>query len=380
MSFFNRKKNNLSAETASAPKDAEKLPEDPGPEKNGLLNRINPFTKKDSPSKAIAGDDGDTKIDNESVKEDNGAKIHTNFLDKIKQGLSKTRENLAGKIQELVKNTRKLDDDFWEELEEILIQADVGMSTSVELVEKIRQTAKKQHINDADEVLGLIREEVALLLQNASPLNLQGTKPVIIMVVGVNGAGKTTSIAKLAHRFKQQDFSVILAAADTFRAAAIDQLQIWADRVGVELIKHQEGSDPGAVVYDAINAARARQADILIIDTAGRLQNKTNLMKELAKVRKIIEREIGHQPQEVLLVLDATTGQNAISQARIFQEATGVSGIILTKLDGTAKGGIVLAIASELEMPVKLIGIGETLDDLRDFDPLLFAQALFDKS
>ena len=198
------------------------------------------------------------------------------------------------------------------------------------------------------------------------------------MVVGVNGAGKTTSIAKLAYRFKQEGLNVLLAAADTFRAAAIDQLQIWADRVGVELIKHREGSDPGAVVFDAISAARARSADILIIDTAGRLQNKTNLMRELSKVRKIIEREIGQDPQEVLLVLDATTGQNAISQARIFQEATGVTGIVLTKLDGTAKGGIVLAIARELDIPVKLIGIGETLDDLRDFDPNLFAQALFD--
>ncbi len=292
--------------------------------------------------------------------------------------MSKTRENLAGKIQELVKNTRKLDEDFWEELEEILIQADVGMNTSVELVEKIRQAAKKQHINDANEVLHLIQQEIALLLQNTQPLNLGGPKPAIIMVVGVNGAGKTTSIAKLAYRFKQEGLNVLLAAADTFRAAAIDQLQIWADRVGVELIKHREGSDPGAVVFDAISAARARSADILIIDTAGRLQNKTNLMRELSKVRKIIEREIGQDPQEVLLVLDATTGQNAISQARIFQEATGVTGIVLTKLDGTAKGGIVLAIARELDIPVKLIGIGETLDDLRDFDPNLFAQALFD--
>lgn len=384
MSFFKRKKKKTPPEaaqtTAQVPEDVEVSNEEgPEAEKNGLLGRINPFSKKDPGLQTVADETGEVRIDNESVKGDNGAKSRTKFLNKIKQGLSKTRENLAGKIQELVKNARKLDDDFWEELEEILIQADVGMSTSILLVEKIRQTAKKQHINDSDEVLELIQGEVALLLQKASPLNLQGEKPIVMLVVGVNGAGKTTSIAKLAHRFKQQDLKVLLAAADTFRAAAIDQLQIWADRVGVELIKHQEGSDPGAVVYDAINAACARQADILIIDTAGRLQNKTNLMKELAKVKKIIEREIGRQPQEVLLVLDATTGQNAISQARIFQEATGVSGIILTKLDGTAKGGIVLAIASELEMPVKLIGIGETLDDLRDFDPAIFAQALFDK-
>jgi len=418
MSLF--KKKNPSGETAGSGQETDRLSESPGAGKNGLFNRINPFAKKERPLQdtAISPGDGeevptegttgvvdskpaDSSDQIEPLKKDDlvpgsetavqedqpenmqspdweSSKPKFNFLQRFKQGLSKTRENLAGKIQELVRNTRKLDEDFWEELEEILIQADVGMNTSVELVDKIRQAAKKQRINDTDEVLKLIQEEIALLLQNTQPLNVGGPKPAIIMVVGVNGAGKTTSIAKLAYRFKQEGLSVILAAADTFRAAAIDQLQIWADRVGVELIKHREGSDPGAVVFDAVNAARARQADILIIDTAGRLQNKTNLMKELAKVRKIIEREVGQEPQEVLLVLDATTGQNAISQARIFQEATGVSGIVLTKLDGTAKGGIVLAIARELEIPVKLIGIGETLDDLRDFDPNLFAQALFD--
>ncbi|NLX89327.1 MAG: signal recognition particle-docking protein FtsY [Syntrophomonadaceae bacterium] len=411
MSLFNRRKKTPSGETEGLGSGTEKLPESSGPEKNGLFNRINPFAKKDKALQDTAtspGDDEQTGLagdlpdqlqpcseqddvtpgkqssakgeqpeDGQSPAKES-SKPRFGFLQRFKQGLSKTRENLAGKIQELVKNTRKLDEDFWEELEEILIQADVGMNTSVELVEKIRQAAKKQHINDANEVLHLIQQEIALLLQNTQPLNLGGPKPAIIMVVGVNGAGKTTSIAKLAYRFKQEGLNVLLAAADTFRAAAIDQLQIWADRVGVELIKHREGSDPGAVVFDAISAARARSADILIIDTAGRLQNKTNLMRELSKVRKIIEREIGQDPQEVLLVLDATTGQNAISQARIFQEATGVTGIVLTKLDGTAKGGIVLAIARELDIPVKLIGIGETLDDLRDFDPNLFAQALFD--
>lgn len=310
--------------------------------------------------------------------EKNGWFGSVSLFKKFKQGLSKTRENLAGKITELIKNTRKLDEDFWEELEEILIQADVGMKTSIELVENIRQTAKKQKINDANNVVALIQEEICRLMQEPKPLNLEGGSPAIIIVVGVNGAGKTTSIAKLAHRFKQDGKRVILAAADTFRAAAIDQLQIWSDRTGVELIKHQEGSDPGAVVYDAISAARARKADILIIDTAGRLQNKTNLMKELAKISKIIDREAPQSCHEVLLVLDATTGQNAISQARIFQEATGVTGIILTKLDGTAKGGIVLAISRELDLPVKLVGIGESLDDLRDFDARVFAQALFD--
>ncbi|MDD2619748.1 MAG: signal recognition particle-docking protein FtsY [Syntrophomonadaceae bacterium] len=292
--------------------------------------------------------------------------------------MSKTRQNINEKIDTLVKSSKKLDEDFWEGLEEILIQSDVGVNTSVELVSNIRKEAKKQKINDSSEVVALIREEIKKLLDHGNtPLNIPEEKPAVILVVGVNGTGKTTSIAKLAYRFKQDQQKVMLAAADTFRAAAIDQLQIWADRVGVDIIKHQEGSDPGAVVYDALNAARARKADILIIDTAGRLQNKTNLMKEIAKVRNIINREMPSAPHEVLLVLDATTGQNAISQARNFEEVTGVSGLILTKLDGTAKGGIVLAIVKELNIPVKMVGIGESLEDLRDFSPQIFAQALF---
>jgi len=302
------------------------------------------------------------------------------LFERLKIGLSKTRKNIGGKIDNLIKSTRKLDDEFFEELEDILIQGDVGMNTSLELVGNIKAAAKKKKINQPEEVTELIKDEIAKVLgSTSSPLNISAGKPAIILVVGVNGAGKTTSIAKLANRFKNENKQVILAAGDTFRAAAIDQLQIWADRVGVELIKHQEGSDPGAVVYDAISAARARKADILIIDTAGRLQNKTNLMKEIGKVRKVIEREMPDAPHEVLLVLDATTGQNAVSQAKIFGEATGVTGIILTKLDGTAKGGIIIAVAKELDIPVKLVGIGESLEDLRDFSPDIFAQALFEK-
>ena len=302
------------------------------------------------------------------------------LLERFKIGLSKTRKNIGDKIDTLIKSTRKLDDEFFEELEDILIQADVGMNTSLELVSKIKAAAAKQKIKEPAEVTELIKSEIAQLLgANPKPLNISAGKPAVILVVGVNGAGKTTSIAKLAYRLKNENCQVMLAAGDTFRAAAIDQLQIWADRVGVELIKHQEGADPGAVVYDAISAARARQADILIIDTAGRLQNKTNLMKEIGKVRKVIEREIPEAPHEVLLVLDATTGQNAVSQAKVFGEATGVSGIILTKLDGTAKGGIVIAVAKELDIPVKMVGIGESLEDLRDFSPAIFAHALFDK-
>ena len=311
-------------------------------------------------------------------KELNGKKNKWGFLDKLKKGLSKTRENTIGKIEALVKSSKKLDDDFWEELEEILIQADVGVNTTIELVDNIKQAAKKQKMHDSSEVLELIKDEVRKLLEyNNVPLNIPERELAVILVVGVNGAGKTTSIAKLAYRFHEEGKKVLLGAADTFRAAAIDQLNIWADRVGVELIKHQEGSDPGAVVFDAIHAARARHADILIIDTAGRLQNKANLMKEISKIKNIIQREIPEAPHEVLLVLDATTGQNAISQAKIFEEATGVTGLILSKLDGTAKGGIILAVEKELKIPVKLVGIGEGLEDLRDFSPQIFTEALF---
>lgn len=300
------------------------------------------------------------------------------LFEKLKKGLTKTRDNITGKIETLVKSTSKLDDDFFEELEEILIQADVGVNTSLELVENIRTAVKKDKIKDATQVTQLIKKEAAQILDKPGvPLIAAAENPTVILVVGVNGAGKTTSIAKLAYRYKKENRKVLLAAGDTFRAAAIDQLQVWADRVGVELIKHQEGSDPGAVVYDALSAARSRKTEVLIIDTAGRLQNKTNLMKEIGKVRKVIDHEMPGAPHEVLLVLDATTGQNAISQAKIFEEATGVTGIILTKLDGTAKGGIVLAIAQELNIPVKLVGIGEGIEDLRDFSAQDFAEALF---
>lgn len=300
------------------------------------------------------------------------------LFEKLKHGLSKTRKNFSEKIDTLVKSNQKLDDEFFDELEEILIQADVGVNTSLELVENIKKVSQQEKIKDSSQVTDLLKAQIADILSRPNaPLNLAAEKLTVIMVVGVNGAGKTTSIAKMAYRFKQEGKKVLLAAGDTFRAAAIDQLQIWADRIGVELIKHQEGSDPGAVVYDAVHAAQARKADVLIIDTAGRLQNKVNLMKEISKVHKVIDREIPGAPHEVLLVLDATTGQNAISQAKIFAEATGVSGIILTKLDGTARGGIVLAIARELDLPVKLVGVGEGMEDLREFSSELFTAALF---
>jgi fused signal recognition particle receptor len=300
------------------------------------------------------------------------------FFARLKQGLSKTRQSITERIEKLVKSSRKIDEDFFEELEEILIQADVGVATTMELVENVRRAVKQLKLTETSQVRDLIRGEILAIMQDAgSELRQAPEPPTIYLVVGVNGVGKTTTIAKLAYRFKRAGQKVILAAADTYRAAAIDQLQVWADRVGVDLVKHQEGADPGAVVFDALNAARARNASVVIIDTAGRLHTKSNLMEEIAKVRRVIQRVHPDGPHEVLLVLDATTGQNAISQANLFKQAAGVTGIVLTKLDGTARGGIIIAVARELDIPVKLIGIGETLEDLRDFSAREFVDALF---
>lgn len=298
----------------------------------------------------------------------------TGIFERLKKSLGKTRENIGSKIDNLVKRIRKVDEEFYEELEEILIQADVGFETSMEIVDRVRSRARKEKIVDSDGITAVIRDEIQEIMEQeeCQLADINGGLTVI-MVVGVNGSGKTTSIGKLAYKYKSENKKVMLAAADTFRAAAIDQLQIWAERTGVEIVKHKEGSDPGAVVFDAVQAAQARKMDVLIIDTAGRLQNKTNLMKELTKVWKIIDREIPGAPHETLLVIDATTGQNAVSQAKVFKEATSVSGIILTKLDGTARGGIVIAIARELQLPVKLVGTGEKIDDLADFSPSVFA-------
>jgi len=321
---------------------------------------------------------GSEKLPSDDREAGNPDSEKGNWLSRIKSGLSKTRKNLTDKVEALVKSTGKLDEEFWEELEEILIQADVGIKTAVNLVDSIKTEVRKAGLSDTQEVMALLRSGMEkMLAENEIAEELSTGKPHIILVVGVNGAGKTTSIAKLAYKFKSRKQKVLLAAGDTYRAAAIDQLQTWADRAGVELIKHLEGSDPGAVVFDSIAAARARKNDVLIIATADRLQNKTNLMKEISKVKKVIEREAPESVTEVLLVLDATTGQNAISQARLFQEATGISGIVLTKLDGTAKGGIVLAIADELGLPVKYVGIGESIDDLREFSAAVFIEALF---
>ncbi len=301
--------------------------------------------------------------------------------DKFKDGLAKTRDNFSGKVNELVAKYRKIDEDFFEELEEILIQADVGFDTVMKLVEELKMEVKRKNIQDPAEVQSVISEKLVEIYgsgeNSSSELHLQPNGLTVILFVGVNGVGKTTTIGKLAHKFRSNGKSVLLAAGDTFRAGAIEQLEVWGERVGVEVIKQGAGSDPAAVMFDAIQAAKSRKADILICDTAGRLQNKVNLMNELEKVKRVIEREVPGAPHEVLLVLDATTGQNAMVQAKTFKEATNVSGIVLTKLDGTAKGGIVIAIRNELNIPVKFVGLGEKMDDLQEFDPEQYVYGLF---
>ncbi len=300
------------------------------------------------------------------------------FFDRLKKGLAKTRKGLIEKVEKVVINRKGIDEELYEELEEVLIQADVGVNTSLELVERIREGVKLRNVSDPAKLKDIFQEEIEYLIGDKTvPININPDGLTVILVVGVNGVGKTTTIGKMAHYYKQQGKKVILAAGDTFRAAAIDQLEIWGERVGVDVIKHAEGSDPGAVAYDAMQAARARKADILLIDTAGRLHTKSNLMEELKKIHRIVAREMPGAPHETLLVLDATTGQNGISQAKLFSEAVNVTGIALTKLDGTAKGGVVIGIKTGLHIPVKMIGVGEGIDDLRPFDPKEFVAALY---
>lgn len=306
--------------------------------------------------------------------------IQLGFFTKLKEGLTKTRDQFVSKVEEILTGHRKIDEDLYEELEEILIRSDVGVNTSLELVKRLRQEVKKRKLQEAEELKDVLKELISEILGEEEPLNLAEQGPSIVLVVGVNGVGKTTTIGKLAHYFRSEGKKVILAAGDTFRAAAIDQLEIWGQRAGVEIIKQREGADPAAVAYDAMQAAKSRGADFVIMDTAGRLHNKVNLMEELRKVKRVIEREIPGAPHEVLLVLDATTGQNALQQAKLFLEVAGVTGIVLTKLDGTAKGGVVLGIQGEIKIPVKWIGVGEGMEDLRPFVPQDFANALFDRS
>lgn len=302
------------------------------------------------------------------------------FFSKLKEGLTKTRKSLTEKIEKVIIGYADIDDDLLDELEDALIQADVGVKTSLQLMDDVRAGIKKKQINSPEDLKPfLIKRITEMLNEGSDETNIAKSGPTVILVIGVNGVGKTTTIGKLGRYYKEQGKNVMFAAADTFRAAAIDQLEIWGQRVNVPVIKHEEGSDPAAVVFDAVKAAIARKVDILIIDTAGRLHNKANLMTELNKIQRVIKREIAEAPHETLLVLDATTGQNAISQAELFTKSAPISGLVLTKLDGTAKGGVVIGLKSELSMPVKWIGVGEGMDDLRPFVANDFAGALFNQ-
>lgn len=299
------------------------------------------------------------------------------FFEKLKAGLSKTRDSFNDAVTQVLKLAVNIDEDLYEELEEILITSDIGVETSVEIIERLRAKVKAERIKDPAEILPAMKEVIIEILGDYENSIIPEKTPQVKLIIGVNGVGKTTSIGKIAARIKNNNYKVLLAAADTFRAAAIDQLEIWSKRAGVDIIKHQEGSDPAAVVYDAVQAAKARKADVLICDTAGRLHNKKNLMDELGKINRIIDREFEGADKETLLVLDATTGQNAVIQAKQFMEVCPIDGIILTKLDGTAKGGVVISIKNTLNIPVKYIGVGEGVDDLQEFKAREFVEALF---
>ena len=299
------------------------------------------------------------------------------IFSKFSKGLQKTRLSMAGAIDNMLHGVNEITDEMFDNLEEILVMGDVGVTTATEIVDRLRAKVAKENLRNGEQVRKAIKEIVAELLDGGEQMEMI-TMPSIILVIGVNGVGKTTTIGKMAAMYKAQGKKVILGAADTFRAAAIDQLQIWADRAGVDIVKHKEGADPAAVVFDTINAGKARNADINIIDTAGRLHNKKNLMDELAKIYRVIDRELPWSDRESLLVLDATTGQNAVNQAREFKNVAEITGIVLTKLDGTARGGVVLAIKHDLNVPVKFVGVGEQVDDLQPFSPAAFAEGLFD--
>ena len=298
------------------------------------------------------------------------------FFDKLKEGLKKTRDSISGQISMMLNSFTKIDEDLFEELEELLVMGDVGVTTAEKICDEVRKKVKEQGIKNPDDIMTVLKDVTEGMISGGEQLKLE-TKPSVILVIGVNGVGKTTSIGKIASKLKSEGKSVILGAADTFRAAAIEQLEVWADRAGVPIIKHAEGSDPASVVFDTIAAAKARKCDVVICDTAGRLHNKKNLMDELAKISRIIDKSLPGCDKEILLVLDATTGQNAVNQAREFNSVTEITGIVLTKLDGTAKGGVVIPIRAELNLPVKFIGVGEKVDDLQPFDAKDFTEALF---
>jgi len=301
------------------------------------------------------------------------------FFNKLKQGLLKTKNAIVGKVDSIIKKFTRVDEELFDELEELLISADIGFLTTMEILDELRDTVKENRIKEPERVKDELLSILKRMIGDHEPLNVS-TKPTVILVIGVNGVGKTTSIGKIAAELKSQHKKVVVAAADTFRAAAAEQLSVWCDRAGVDIIKQAQGADPASVVFDAINAVKSRCADVLIIDTAGRLHNKKNLMDELAKIDRVISRELPDAAKETLLVLDATTGQNAVVQAKEFKNASKITGLVLTKLDGTAKGGIVISIRRELNIPVKFIGVGEQIDDMKPFDPKEFASALFEEN
>ena len=299
------------------------------------------------------------------------------FLDKLKAGLAKTKDGLLGQIKNVVKSFTRVDEDMLEELEELLICADIGVNSTEQIIEELRDRIKENRLSEQEDVMAALREIIEGMIGQGEPLKLD-TKPSVLLVIGVNGAGKTTSIGKISNILRQQGKKVVVAAADTFRAAAIEQLGVWCSRSGVDMVKQSEGSDPAAVVYDAINYTKSKGADVLIVDTAGRLHNKKNLMDELSKINRVIDRELPGADRENLLVLDATTGQNAVLQAKEFKNSAALTGLILNKLDGTAKGGIIISIKQELGVPVKFIGVGEKIDDMQVFDADEFTKALFE--
>ncbi|MBR3593802.1 MAG: signal recognition particle-docking protein FtsY [Clostridia bacterium] len=299
------------------------------------------------------------------------------FFSQISEGLKKTRSNISGAVNNVLKSFKRIDEDLFEELEEILITCDIGVTTSTYICDMLRERVKEERISDPDEIRRLLKEIISDMLSGDTALHLE-TSPSIVLMIGVNGVGKTTTIGKMALGFKKQGKKVVLGAADTFRAAAIDQLSVWAERSGVDMVKSVEGTDPASVIFDTIASAKAKKADIIVCDTAGRLHNKKNLMDELAKMNRVINRELPDASLETLLVLDATTGQNAVNQAREFKNVANITGIVLTKLDGTARGGVVLAINHELGIPVKFVGVGEGIDDLQPFDSVKFAEGLFE--
>ncbi|WP_313346314.1 signal recognition particle-docking protein FtsY [Sedimentibacter sp.] len=309
---------------------------------------------------------------------DKSEKKGLSFFEKLKEGLSKTKKNLTEQIESIVFRHRKIDDDFLEELEEILITSDMGVETTMDIIDYIKSETRKRNLTDTSEIKDVIKEYLINMLEENDEKNDTENKQRVVLIVGVNGVGKTTSIGKIAYRIKQSGESVIVAAADTFRAAAVEQLKEWCKRAGVDIIASEQGSDPGSVIFDAVNAAKARKTDVLICDTAGRLHNKKNLMNELSKIFKIIDKEFSEAKLDVYLVIDATTGQNGLIQAKLFSETCSINGLILTKLDGTAKGGIAFPIVNELKIPIKYIGVGEKIDDLQDFNATDFVNAIFE--